>query len=74
MNSNWSKRLRSEKVITPIFFVIIRFWPRLCKNVFERDRSSLPDWKSLIYAKSTSADMPINVRARRDLSFFPLGG
>ncbi len=36
--------------------------PRLCKNVFERDRYSKPDCKSRFYAKSTSADVPINFR------------
>jgi len=42
------------------------FWPRLCKNVFERDRYSKPDWKSRFYAKSTSADVPINFRFHVD--------
>jgi hypothetical protein len=40
--------------------------PRLCKNVFERVRYSKPDWKSRFYAKSTSADVPINFRFNVD--------
>ena len=36
--------------------------PRLCKNVFQCERYSKPDWKSRFYAKSTSADVPINFR------------
>ena len=40
--------------------------PRLCKNVFQRDRYSKPDWKSRFYAKSTSADVPINFRFNVD--------
>ncbi|TWS08142.1 hypothetical protein FJD35_23540 [Pseudomonas mandelii] len=40
--------------------------PRLCKNVFERERYSKPDWKSRFYAKSTSADVPINFRFNVD--------
>ena len=42
------------------------FWPRLCKKVFERDRYSKPDLKSRFYAKSTSADVPINFRFNVD--------
>jgi hypothetical protein len=42
------------------------YWPRLCKNVFERDRYSKLDWKSRFYAKSTSADVPINFRFNVD--------
>lgn len=44
----------------------VRCWPRLCKNVFERVRCSKPDWKSCFYAKSTSADVPINFRSNVD--------
>ncbi|MDQ0741242.1 hypothetical protein QF045_004102 [Pseudomonas sp. W4I3] len=40
--------------------------PRLCKNVFQRHRYSKPDWKSRFYAKSTSADVPINFRFNVD--------
>lgn len=40
--------------------------PRLCKNVFERDKYSKSDWKSRFYAKSTSADVPINFRFNVD--------
>ncbi len=40
--------------------------PRLCKNVFERARCSKPDWKSPFYAKSTSADVPINFKFNVD--------
>ncbi|MCA4964546.1 MULTISPECIES: hypothetical protein [Pseudomonas] len=40
--------------------------PRLCKNVFQRDRHSKLDWKSRFYAKSTSADVPINFRFNVD--------
>jgi hypothetical protein len=40
--------------------------PRVCKNVFERDRYSKLDWKSRFYAKSTSADVPINFRFNVD--------
>ena len=40
--------------------------PRLCKNVFERARCSKPDWKSRFYAKSTSANVPINFRFNVD--------
>ncbi len=40
--------------------------PRLCKNVFERDRYSKPDWKSRIWAKSTSAEVPKNFRFHVD--------
>lgn len=39
-----------------------RFWPRLCKNVFQCGRHSKPDWKSRFHGKSTSADVPINSR------------
>jgi hypothetical protein len=42
------------------------FRPRLCKNVFQRDRYSKPDWKSRFYAKSTSADGLINFRFNVD--------
>ena len=42
------------------------FWPRLCKNVFERDKCSKSEWKSHSYAKSTSADVPINFRFNVD--------
>ena len=38
------------------------FRPRLCKNVFQCERYSKPDWKSRFYAKSKSADVPINFR------------
>lgn len=38
------------------------FWPRLCKNVVQYERYSKPDWKPRFYAKSTSADVPINFR------------
>ena len=40
--------------------------PRLCKNIFARDRYSKPDLKSCFYAKSTSADVPINFRFNVD--------
>jgi|RhiMetStandDraft_4_1073278.scaffolds.fasta_scaffold23312_3 hypothetical protein len=40
--------------------------PRLCKNVFERDRYSKTDWKSRIYSKPTCADVPINFRFNID--------
>ena len=40
--------------------------PRLCKNVFEHVRCSKLDWKSRFYAKSTSADVPINFRFNVD--------
>ena len=40
--------------------------PRLCKNSFERDSYSKLDWKSRFYAKSTSADVPINFRFNVD--------
>jgi len=40
--------------------------PRLCKNVFEREGYSKPNWKSRICVKSTSADVPINVRFNVD--------
>ena len=43
------------------------FRPRLCENVFQRDRYSKPDWKSRFYAKSTSADVPINFRFNVDV-------
>lgn len=43
-----------------------RFWPRLCKNIFERDRYTKQDWKSRIWAKSTSDDVPINFRFHVD--------
>lgn len=45
-----------------IYWATVRFWSRLCKNVFERARCSKQDWKSRFYAKSTSADVPINFR------------
>lgn len=41
--------------------------PRLCKNVFQCERYSKPDWKSHFYAKSTSADVPINFRFNVDV-------
>jgi hypothetical protein len=44
----------------------VRFWPRLCKNVFQRDRYSKMDWKLRFYARSTSADVPINFRFNID--------
>jgi hypothetical protein len=40
--------------------------PRLCKNVFKRDRYSKPDWNSRFYTKSTSADVPISFRFNVD--------
>jgi hypothetical protein len=40
--------------------------PRLCKNIFQRDRYSKPGWKSRFYAKSKSADVPINFRFNVD--------
>ena len=40
--------------------------PRVCKNVFEGDRYSKPDWKLRFYAKSISADVPINFRFNAD--------
>ena len=40
--------------------------PRVCKNGFERGRYSKLDWKSRVYAKSTSADVPINFRFNVD--------
>lgn len=43
-----------------------RYRPRVCKNVFERVRYSKLDWKSCFYAKSTSADVPINFRFNVD--------
>ncbi|MNF37810.1 hypothetical protein D3C84_187420 [compost metagenome] len=42
------------------------FRPRLCKNVFQRDRYSKSDWKLRFYIKSTSADVPINFRFNVD--------
>jgi hypothetical protein len=36
--------------------------PRLCENVFQRDRYSKTDCKSRFYAKSPYADVPINFR------------
>jgi len=42
------------------------FWPRLCKNVFQRDRYSKTDCKSRFYEKSTSAHVPINFRFNVD--------
>lgn len=36
------------------------------KTFFERVRYSKPDWKSRFYAKSTSADVPINFRFNVD--------
>jgi hypothetical protein len=41
-------------------------WPRVCKNIFERDRFSKQDWISRFYAESTSADVPINFRFNVD--------
>jgi hypothetical protein len=38
----------------------------VCKNFFERDRYSKLDWKSCFYAKSISADAPINFRFNVD--------
>ena len=43
-------------------FAIGRKRPRLCKNVFQCDSYSKPDWKPRFYAKSTYADVPINFR------------
>ncbi|MFW9088042.1 hypothetical protein ACOI7N_26325, partial [Pseudomonas sp. P2758] len=40
--------------------------PRVCKNVFKRDRYSKLAWKWRIYTKSTSADVPINFRFNVD--------
>jgi hypothetical protein len=47
------------------------FRPRLCKNVFQCDSYSKPDWKPRFYAKSTSADVLMifrfNVEARTSI-------
>ena len=56
----------SASVSTRISVPSVMLWPRLCKNVFERDRYSKSDWKSRFYAKSTSADVPINFRFNVD--------
>jgi hypothetical protein len=55
-----SEAVMEEKTLTSCF------WPRLCKNVFERVRCPKPDWKSRFYAESTSADVPINFRFNVD--------
>ncbi|KZN19369.1 hypothetical protein A1D17_25600 [Pseudomonas fluorescens] len=49
------------------------YGPRVCKNVFECDRYSTLDWKSRFYAKSTSADVPINFRFNVDAHTSILG-
>ena len=44
------------------YLMTFRFRLRVCKNVFQCDSYSKPDWKPRFYAKSTSADVLMNFR------------
>ena len=57
---------RSESPLVSYTYSNGSLWPSLCKNVFERDRFSKSDWKSLFYAKSTFPDVAINFRCNVD--------
>ena len=48
--------------MTDLIDPVVCLRPRLCKNVFQYESYSKPDWKPRFYAKSTSADVLMNFR------------